>query len=246
MTIADISFLTVLWGGARGPKLPDSVMKKLPNMSKWYNNMVSQDFFKKCFGKDFAMKVDYILPDQEAVAARIAAKAAPNAQKPAEKKAAKADKKAEKKADKKAEKKVEVKAAPAPAPAKAADDDFDLFGDETEEDKKAAEELKTKVEAPKKVKVAPIAKSLVCFDVKGYEVGQDFEAMAAKIRAEVNADGLIWMDTHKVVPIAFGMMKLQMTMLIVDDKIQTDDIFEQIEAWEDDVQSTDVVSFNKA
>ena len=149
------------------------------------------------------------------------------------------------KAEPKAEPKVEAKTA-APAPAKADDDDFDLFGDETEEDKVAAEALKTKVEAPKKVKVAPIAKSLVCFDVKGYEVGQDFEAMAARIRAEVNADGLIWMDTHKVVPIAFGMMKLQMTMLIVDDKIQTDDIFEQIEAWEDDVQSTDVVSFNKA
>jgi translation elongation factor EF-1beta len=148
-------------------------------------------------------------------------------------------------ASKPAAKKEEKKAAPTPAP-KADDDDFDLFGDETEEDKKAADELKTKVEAPKKVKDAPIAKSLVCFDVKGYELGQDFEGMAAKIRAEVNADGLIWMDTHKVVPIAFGMMKLQMTMLIVDDKIQTEDIFGQIEAWGDDVQSTDIVSFNKA
>lgn len=75
MTIADMAFLTVVWGGARGPKLPDSVMKKLPNLSKWYNNMVSQDFFKKCFGTSFAMKTDYPLPDQEAVAQMIAAKA---------------------------------------------------------------------------------------------------------------------------------------------------------------------------
>jgi translation elongation factor EF-1beta len=152
-------------------------------------------------------------------------------------------------ASKPAAKKEEKKAAPTPAPTpapKADDDDFDLFGDETEEDKKAAEELKTKVEAPKKVKVAPIAKSLVCFDVKGYEVGQDFEAMATKIRAEVNADGLIWMDTHEVKPLAFGMMFLRMTMLIVDDKIQTEDIFEQITAWEDDVQSTDIFTFGKA
>lgn len=37
-----------------------------------------------------------------------------------------------------------------------------------------------------------------------------------------------------------------MVMLIEDDKIQTEDVFEVIESWEDDVQSTDIVAFAKA
>jgi elongation factor 1-beta len=41
------------------------------------------------------------------------------------------------------------------------------------------------------------------------------------------------------------MCKLQVGCVIEDDKVGTDDIFEKIEAWEDDVQSVDVVSFNK-
>jgi len=133
------------------------------------------------------------------------------------------------------------------APAKADDDDFDLFGDETEEDKVATEALKKKSEvAPvKKEKKVIIAKSMVVFDIKGYEVEADWEAMATKVRM-IEKDGLVWMDTHKVLPVAFGMKKLQMSMLIEDDKIETEDIFEVIESWEEDVQSTDIFSFNKA
>jgi len=132
---------------------------------------------------------------------------------------------------------------------KADDDDFDLFGDETAEDvaaEEARKEAEAKSVAAKKNKPKVIAKSSVCFDVKGYELGQDFEALAKKIKAEVNMDGLVWMDKHEVKEIAFGMKKLQITMLIEDEKVQTDDVFELIEAWEDDVQSTDVVSFSKA
>merc|ERR1711935_235556 len=233
MTIADLALVAVMWGGARGPKLPEGVMKKMPNLSKWYNNMIAQDFFKKAFGNNFAMKVDFGLPDQAAVAKNLAGGAG---NKKAAKKASKADKKAEKKADTKK-----------PAPAKAADDDFDLFGDETEEDKVATEALKKKSEAApvKKEKKVIIAKSLVVFDIKGYEVEADWEAMATKVRL-IEKDGLVWMDTHKVLPVAFGMKKLQMSMLIEDDKIETEDVFEIIESWEEDVQSTDIFSFNKA
>ena len=83
---------------------------------------------------------------------------------------------------------------------------------------------------------------MVTFDVKGYEEGQDFEALAKKIKSEIIMDGLVWMDKHEVKPIAFGMKKLQIAMLIEDAKIQTDDVFELIEAWEDDVQSTDILA----
>ena len=143
--------------------------------------------------------------------------------------------------------KKQAKATPKPAPKADDEDDFDLFGDETEEDAKAAEDLK-KAQAEKKTKKekpAIIAKSLVTFDVKGFEEGQDFDAMATKIRDEIKMDGLVWMDKHKILEIAFGMKKLQMQMLIEDDKIQTDDVFEIIESWED-VQSTDIQAFAKA
>merc|ERR1712151_837707 len=80
-------------------------------------------------------------------------------------------------APKKGGKKDAKKAEPAPAPKKADDDDFDLFGDETEEDKAAQAELekqqKEAEEKKKKAKKVVIAKSLVTFDVKGYEEDQD-------------------------------------------------------------------------
>lgn len=44
---------------------------------------------------------------------------------------------------------------------------------------------------------------------------------------------------------AFGIQKLQIGCVIEDDKVLTDDIFDQILAWEDDVQSVDMVSMQK-
>ena len=44
---------------------------------------------------------------------------------------------------------------------------------------------------------------------------------------------------------AFGIQKLQMGCVIEDDKVFTDDIFDQILAWEDDVQSVDMTSMQK-
>lgn len=150
----------------------------------------------------------------------------------------------------KSPKKSPKKAAPAPAPAPAPaedDDDLDLFGGPTEEELAAQEAAKKQAEEEKKKKekAKPIAKSRVTFDIKGYELGQDWQACAQKIRDEFKLDGLVWMDQHKVLEIAFGMKKLQMCMIIEDLKISTDDIFEKIEEWED-IQSVDVVDFNKA
>jgi elongation factor 1-beta len=90
------------------------------------------------------------------------------------------------------------------------------------------------------------AKSILEFDVKGYEMDQDWNAMATGIRG-ITMEGVTWMDSHEVVPIAFGMKKLRMKCIIVDDLVATDDVFEKIqETYEDDVQSIDTVSFNKA
>lgn len=135
------------------------------------------------------------------------------------------------------------------APAEDDDDDsFDPFADDPEAEA-AAEEQKKKKAAEKKSKKHPRknqAKSILEFDVKGYEMDQDWNAMATGIRG-LTIEGVTWMDSHEVVPIAFGMKKLRMKCIIVDDLVCTDDIFEKIqETYEDDVQSIDTVSFNKA
>ncbi len=56
-------------------------------------------------------------------------------------------------------------------------------------------------------------------------------------------DGLVWNKDVKIVPIAFGMNKLQIGCVVEDSKVGTDDIFEKIQEWEDEVQSCDIVTF---
>ncbi len=48
-------------------------------------------------------------------------------------------------------------------------------------------------------------------------------------------DGLVWNKDVKIVPIAFGMNKLQIGCVVEDSKVGTDDIFEKIQEWEDEV-----------
>ena len=131
---------------------------------------------------------------------------------------------------------------------KAAEDELDLFGDDPvaeEEAKKQAEKRKEEAGTKKKAKPVIIAKSEVIFNVKGYEVTDDFEALAKKINTSIVKEGLVWKDSHKIVPVGFGMNMLEMGMVIVDDLISTDDIFEIIETYEG-VQSVDIVKFSKA
>jgi elongation factor 1-beta len=46
--------------------------------------------------------------------------------------------------------------------------------------------------------------------------------------------------------VAFGIQKLQIGCVIEDDKVPTtEDVFDLITAWEDDVQSVDMVSMQK-
>ncbi|KAG9414134.1 Elongation factor 1-beta [Aphanomyces cochlioides] len=137
----------------------------------------------------------------------------------------------------------------AAAPAKkAADDDDDLFGDDDEEEDEAAKEAAKKraeaAKANKKEKPKPVERSQVVIEVKPWEAETDLEELAAKIK-EVEVDGLTWGEGHKLVPVAFGIKKLLIQCIIVDDKVLMDDITEAIEAFEDYVQSVDIASMNK-
>lgn len=57
----------------------------------------------------------------------------------------------------------------------------------------------------------------------------------------ITMDGLTW-GAGKFVPVGFGIKKLQVNLVVEDDKVSIDDLQAKIEEDEDHVQSTDVVS----
>ena len=131
-------------------------------------------------------------------------------------------------------------------PEKAEEDDMDLFGEETEEEKKAKEEMKQKNKGKKKEKKKPVDKSHVILEIKGWEKDQDLEALAKKIISTIKKDGLQWNTGFKLEEVAFGIKKLVIAFLAEDDKCSVQEITDELESWEDDIQSVEVVSFNKS
>ena len=129
---------------------------------------------------------------------------------------------------------------------KGGDDDLDLFGEETEEDKKAKEEMKNKNKDKKKGKKKEVDKSHVILEVKGWEADQDLESLAKKIISTIKKDGLSWNTGYKLEEVAFGVKKLIIAFLAEDEKCSVQEIVDELESWENDIQSVEVVSFNKS
>ncbi|CAK6981600.1 elongation factor 1-beta [Scomber scombrus] len=133
------------------------------------------------------------------------------------------------------------------APAKEDDDDdIDLFGSDEEEDAEAArlkEERLAQYAAKKSKKPALIAKSSILLDVKPWDDETDMSKLEECVRS-IQMDGLVW-GQSKLVPVGYGIKKLQIGCVVEDDKVGTDILEEQITAFEDFVQSMDVAAFNK-
>ncbi|KAG2531921.1 hypothetical protein BBO99_00003390 [Phytophthora kernoviae] len=153
-----------------------------------------------------------------------------------------------KKAAAPAKKEAPKKAAPAATEDDDEDDDDDLFGDDDEEEDEAAKALAAKraeaAKASKKEKKKPVERSQVVLEVKPWEAETNLEELAAKIKA-LPVEGLTWGEGHKLVPVAFGIKKLLVQCVIIDDLVLLDDITDSIEQFEDYVQSVDVASMNK-
>ncbi|KAJ6036560.1 hypothetical protein N7540_000839 [Penicillium herquei] len=137
---------------------------------------------------------------------------------------------------------------PAKAPAaEEDDDDVDLFGsDEEEEDTEAArvrEERLAEYRKKKEAKPKVAAKSVVILDVKPWDDETDMAALEAAVRG-IEKDGLVW-GTSKLVTVGFGIKKLQINLVIEDEKISLSDLEEEIQEFEDYVQSTDIATMNK-
>ena len=148
----------------------------------------------------------------------------------------------------------EKKAFPgAPGPAAAAksapkggdDDDIDLFGsdeDDAEAEKAKAERAEKMAAQKKGGKPGVVAKSSIVLDVKVWDDETDLKQIETQVRS-IQKDGLLW-GASKLVPIAFGMNKLQIVCVVEDEKVSVDWLTDQIEENEN-VQSTDIAAFQK-
>lgn len=148
---------------------------------------------------------------------------------------------------------------------KDAPEKFDLFGG----DDKAVEVAAKAVSGGQKKKEV-INKSSLVIEIKPNDVSTDLEQVWKMVK-KIKINGVTWGQNYKKVPIAFGLYKLQVSCVILDDLVNTEDITDQIEALgmdlkeaeerkrkrecedEDEeeeessglVQSADIASFNK-
>jgi len=129
------------------------------------------------------------------------------------------------------------------------EDDFELFGsdeeeeEETEEEKAKKEELLKKYHEKKSKKPVLIAKSNIILDVKPWDDETDMVEVERLVRT-IEMDGLLW-GNSKLVPLAYGIKKLQISCVVEDDKVGSDILDEKIREFEDHVQSVDIAAFNK-
>jgi len=150
---------------------------------------------------------------------------------------------------------IEPNAKPAPKKEESDDDDDFKFSDDDEDDapKESAMEKMKRLNAEKKAaeakaspakkKGAPVLKSNVVIDVKPWDDETDLNEMEKAVRS-IEMEGLIW-GNSKFVEMAFGIKKLQISTCIVDELVGLYDLEDRIQAFEDLVQSTDIVAHNK-
>lgn len=142
-----------------------------------------------------------------------------------------------------------IASAPTAAPTAEEDDDIDLFGSDEDEVDPEAERIKAERVAEyekKKATKGPKgpAKSVVTLDVKPWDDETPMDKLEESVRS-IQMDGLVW-GLSKLVPVGYGVHKLQLTIVVEDDKVSTDELQEQIESvGEDYVQSTDVAAMQK-
>jgi len=127
------------------------------------------------------------------------------------------------------------------------DDDVDLFGSDDDEDaEEKAKEVEARLKAyheKKAKKPALIAKTSVLFDVKPWDDETDMNKMLEACKS-IEKEGLVW-GASKLVPVGYGINKLQLMCVVEDEKVSIEELSEQICEFEDFVQSCDVAAMSK-
>ena len=107
-----------------------------------------------------------------------------------------------------------------------------------------------------------IAKTSVLFDVKPWDDETDMDvskvglfrrtdninlptvqAMLKEVKT-IEMEGLVW-GASKLVPVGYGIKKLQVMCVVEDEKVSIDELSEKICEFEDFVQSVDIAAMSK-
>lgn len=107
------------------------------------------------------------------------------------------------------------------------DDDIDLFGDDDGSDMEKLKAKKKEEAGGKKKEV--VNKSSLVIEVKPASADSDLDEIARLAKA-IKVEGMTWGEAVKKVPVAFGLFKLQLSCVILDDVVNTSDITDQLEA----------------
>ena len=89
----------------------------------------------------------------------------------------------------------------------------------------------------------PLVQSVVTLEVKPWDDETDMAALEEAVRS-IEQDGLVW-GSSKLVAIGYGIKKLQITIVIEDEKVSLDELQEKVAEFEDYVQSSDVAAMQK-
>ena len=115
---------------------------------------------------------------------------------------------------------------------------------EEEEEEEEEDERAASVKAPTKKKES--GKSSVLIDIKPWDDETDMKKLEEAVRS-IQMEGLFW-GASKLVPVGYGIKKLQIMCTIVDDLVSVDTMIEEqltVEPINEFVQSCDIVAFNK-
>eukprot|EP01106_Pelomyxa_sp_JSP_P014589 TRINITY_DN46_c0_g1_i1.p1 TRINITY_DN46_c0_g1~~TRINITY_DN46_c0_g1_i1.p1 ORF type:complete len:256 (+),score=98.30 TRINITY_DN46_c0_g1_i1:69-836(+) len=242
--LADRSYVAGGWRPARDDAeefarigaAPDA--RKFANVARWYKHIASYSPEERAaFPAAEVAPAPAAAPAATATAPPAAAVTTPAAPAPAAEETPGAVE-----PEKAPEEKKEEKPAEENKPKEEAEDDFDVFADVTDKEKADADKAKADADAAKKAN-AKVCKSRVVFDVAPCDDETDMADLEKVVR-DIAMEGLLW-GKSELVPVAFGIKKLQIVAIIVDDLVSTDAIEEELTQHEDVIQSVDIVSFNK-
>ena len=123
-----------------------------------------------------------------------------------------------------------------------------MFGSDDEEEesadaKRIRQERLDAYHAKKSKKPALIAKTSVLLACKPWDDETDMNAMLKQVKT-IQQDGLVW-GASKLVPVGYGVNKLQILAVVEDEKVSIEELQEKICDFEDYVQSCDVDAMNK-
>jgi len=82
------------------------------------------------------------------------------------------------------------------------------------------------------------------FEVKPLDSETNLDDLAQKI-FKLTGEGIFWKTEYKKEPVAYGIFKLIIGVVVVDEIASVDSIQEKIEAIEDMVQSVEIAAFTK-